>query len=455
VAKCSEFAVHTTNIALKNFYDTSGSFSVHSSITKRNAMFKPTMIFWTLLINWNGSDLLNETKTSFNHISVNKPVTVMPDTLPPVEKKPPNTNYQAAFAGQTRITGMATQAPYEATILTDKLRLPWAIAVMPDGRFLINQKFGDMRIVNSKGVLSEPVTGLPPVNPSDQGGLLGLALDPSFNKNRVVYWAYSENHGEENVTAVAKGVLSKDEKTMENITVIYRATPLYKGTIHYGGRLIFDKTGNLFLSTGERAHLQTRHQAQQLNSGLGKVIHITTDGKPANGNPFAGRADAREEVYSYGHRNVQGLAIHPVTGDLWEHEFGPKGGDELNLIKPGSNYGWPVITYGTEYSGRKIGDSIQQKEGMMQPVYYWDPVVSPSGMTFYTGNNMPEWKNNLFISCLGGQQIVRLNIENNHVTGEERLLEKEGQRFRDIVQGPDGALYSITDQGRFYRIGKK
>ncbi|HTE24898.1 PQQ-dependent sugar dehydrogenase [Flavitalea sp.] len=435
-------------------------------------MFKLVITFCILLNGWKGFHLIHETNPTYTDptytdptytdptytdISGNIPGKVLPDTLAPVEKKPPNTNYKAAFAGQTRIGGISTQTPYEAKILTDKLRSPWAIAVLPDGRFLINQKFGDMRIVNNKGALSEPITGLPAVNPSDQGGLLGLALDPDFDKNRIVYWAFSENHGEENVTAVAKGKLSNDEKTMENISVIYRATPIYKGTIHYGGRLLFDKAGNLFLTTGERAHLQTRHQAQQLNSGLGKVIRITSEGKAASGNPFAGskNAEDREEIYSYGHRNVQGIAIHPVSGDLWEHEFGPKGGDELNLIRPGSNYGWPIITYGTEYSGRKIGDSIQQKEGMVQPVYYWDPVVSPSGMTFYTGTNMPEWKNNLFISCLGGQQVVRLSIDNNRVTGEERLLEKEGQRFRDIVQGPDGALYTITDQGRFYRIGKK
>jgi glucose/arabinose dehydrogenase len=421
-------------------------------------MFKLIIPFCILLNSWKGLRLINETDLAYNHIfhlSAKIPGKISPDTLPPVEKKPPNTNYKAAFSGQTRIAGMATQTPYEAIILTDQLKRPWAIAVMPDGRFLINQKFGDMRIVNNKGVLSEPVTGLPAVNPSDQGGLLGLALDPAFDKNRIVYWAFSENHGEENVTAVAKGKLSKDEKKMEDVSIIYRATPIYQGTIHYGGRLLFDKTGNLFLTTGERAHLHSRHQAQQINSGLGKIIRITREGKPAPGNPFAGNADAREEVYSYGHRNVQGIAIHPVTGEVWEHEFGPRGGDELNLIKPGSNYGWPIITYGTEYSGRKIGDSIQQKEGMVQPVYYWDPVVSPSGMIFYTGSNMPEWKGNLFISCLGGQQVVRLSIDNNRVTGEERLLEKEGQRFRDIVQGPDGALYTITDQGRFYRIGKK
>ncbi|RYY16550.1 MAG: PQQ-dependent sugar dehydrogenase [Chitinophagaceae bacterium] len=423
-------------------------------------MFKPVITFCILLNGWIGKahfiPQIHSSNKQQTGISENVPLSISADTLPPVERKPPNTTYKAAFAGQTRISGMATQTAYQSSILTDKLRSPWAIAMLPDGRFLVNQKFGDMRIVNIKGEITAPITGLPAVNPSDQGGLLGLALDPGFGNNRILYWAYSENQGEENVTAVAKGKLSPDEKRIENISVIYRATPLYKGTIHYGGRLLFDKSGNLFLSTGERAHLQTRQQAQQLNSGFGKVIRITRDGKPAPGNPFTGshNAGTREEIYSYGHRNVQGIALHPVTGDLWEHEFGPKGGDELNLIKPGSNYGWPVITYGTEYSGRKIGDSIQQKEGMEQPVYYWDPVVSPSGMTFYTGTNMPEWKNNLFISCLGGQQIVRLKIENNRVTGEERLLEKEGQRFRDIIQGKDGALYTITDQGRLYRIGK-
>jgi glucose/arabinose dehydrogenase len=377
------------------------------------------------------------------------------DTLPPVETNPPNTNYKHAFPGQTRIGGMRTRSAYEGTILTRDLKFPWAIAVLPDGRFLITEKFGTMRIATMQGKLSEPITGLPAVNPADQGGLLGVTIDPAFSKNRTVYWVFSENHGEENVTAVAKGKLSADEKKIENPVVIYRATPLYKGTIHYGGRILFDKTGNLIVTTGERAHLQTRHQAQQLNSGLGKVLRITKDGKPAPGNPFKASATTRAEIYSYGHRNVQGIAFDPATGNLWEHEFGPRGGDELNLIKPGKNYGWPIITYGTEYSGRKIGDSIQQKAGMEQPVYYWDPVVSPSGMIFYTGNNMPEWKGNLFISCLGGQQIVRLQIRNNRVVGEERLFDKEGQRFRDIKQGTDGVLYAITEQGRFYRIAAK
>ena len=312
-----------------------------------------------------------------------------------------------------------------------------------------------MRIVKPNGELSAPVKGLPAVNSGGQGGLLGITIDPAFEQNRMVYWVFSENAGGGTLTAVAKGKLSADETSIENAAVIYRATPAYDGELHYGGRILFDRNGNLFVSTGERSDLATRPQAQQLNSSLGKIIHITTDGKPVAGNPFEGQADAKPELYSYGHRNVQGLAFHPVTGDLWENEFGPRGGDEVNRVLPGKNYGWPTITYGIEYSGEPIGDAIQQKAGLEQPVYYWDPVVSPSGMTFYRGNTIPEWENNLFISCLSGMHLVRLVIENNKVVGEERLLSDEVQRFRDVTQGKDGALYTVTDQGRLYRITKK
>jgi aldose sugar dehydrogenase len=254
------------------------------------------------------------------------------------------------------------------------------------------------------------------------------------------------------LTAVGKGKLAADEKSIENAMVIYRAGPSHKGNLHYGGRILFDKNSDLFVSTGERSDKVTRPQAQDLNSGLGKILHITTEGKPVANGPYA--TNARPEIFTYGHRNVQGLASHPVTGDLWSNEFGPRGGDEINRVQAGKNYGWPTITYGIEYAGKKIGNAIQQKEGMEQPVYYWDPSVSPSGMTFFGSNAIPEWQNNLFVGCLSGLHIARLAIKDNKVVGEERLLEDEFQRFRDIIQSGD-ALYTVTDQGRLYRISKK
>lgn len=374
-------------------------------------------------------------------------------SYPPVETKSPNTDYKPAFAGQTRIRGVKTSTPIEGKVLTRDLKKPWGITSLPDGRLLITEKGGTMRIATQTGQVGAAITGIPEVNSNGQGGLLGLTLDPSFASNRMVYWSFSENTSGGNVTSIAKGRLSDDETKIENATVIYRALPAYNGNLHYGGRIIFDKTGNLFISTGERSDIETRPQAQDVNSGLGKVIRITPDGQPAPGNPTI--SSSRPEIYSYGHRNVQGLAFHPVTGDLWENEFGPRGGDELNLIKPGKNYGWPTITYGIEYSGETIGGGLTQKEGMEQPVYYWDPVLSPSGMTFYTGDAIPEWKNNLFIAGLNSQHIARLVIENNRVTGEERLLADEGERFRDVTQGSDGALYAVTDGGKLYRIAKK
>lgn len=373
----------------------------------------------------------------------------------PVETESANSDLKPAFAGQTRIASITTKTPYVGKVVTDKLDRPWGITPLPDGRMLITEKGGTMRIVSKEGPVSKKITGLPEVNDSGQGGLLGLTLDPDFKTNRMVYWTFSEKTKEGNLTAVAKGRLASDDSKIEKATVIYRATPGHKSNLHYGSRILFDKQGYLVFSTGERSDKETRPQAQQLNSANGKILRITTDGQPAPGNPFTNTPNARPEIYSYGHRNVQGLAFHPVTGDLWGNEFGPLGGDELNLIQPGKNYGWPTITYGLEYSGGKIGQHIGQKEGMEQPIYYWDPVLSPSGMTFYTGNEIPEWNNNLFIGGLSSTHIARLVIENNKVVGEERLLKEERQRFRDVTQGVDGALYAVTDEGKLYWIGKK
>lgn len=370
----------------------------------------------------------------------------------PVETNAPNTNYSPAFVGQTRVNGVKTSTAINSTIVTSSLNRPWGISVLPDGRLLITEKDGHMRIVTNSGGIGEPISGLPAVNAAGQGGLLGLCLDPDFTSNRMVYWSFSEPG---NLTAIAKGRLSDNEKAFEGVKVIYRATPEYSGSLHYGGRVLFDHNGNLFASTGERSDLPTRAQAQLVNSGLGKVVRINKDGQAISGNPFTGQAGARPELYSIGHRNPQGLAIHPVTREIWLSEHGPRGGDEINRLQAGANYGWPIITYGIEYSGQTIGEGIQQKDGMMQPVYYWDPVVSPSGMTFYSGKRIAEWENNLFIGALSGMHIVRLVIENNKVTGEERLLTNENQRFRDITQGKDGALYAITDGGRLYKIDKE
>lgn len=388
--------------------------------------------------------------------SDNKDLNSNPGTIiDPVESNTPNTTYKPAFNGQTRINGIKTNTSYESAVLTTTLTNPWGVKSLPDGRLLITEKGGTLRIVTTSGIVSSPISGIPAVNASGQGGLLGLCLDPEFTSNRIIYWVFSEVVTAGNITAVAKGRLSNDEKTVENATVIYRTTPANPSNLHYGGRILFDKTGNLVVSTGERSVLETRPLAQSVSASLGKVVKITKNGQPATGNPTFGQPGALPELFTIGHRNPQGLALHPVTGEIWLSEHGPRGGDEINRLKAGANYGWPIITYGIEYSGQVIGGGIQQQEGMEQPVYYWDPVVSPSGMTFYGGNRVPEWENNLFIGALSGMHIVRLAIKDNRVVGEERLLAQENQRFRDITQGNDGALYAITDQGRLYKIDKK
>jgi glucose/arabinose dehydrogenase len=392
--------------------------------------------------------------TSYSNNANANYISIQDTTKAPVEKLPPNNSYSPAFAGQTRIAGIKTKTALDVKILAEGLKRPWGITILPDGRLLITEKTGTMKIVTTSGKVSEPITGLPDVNSGGQGGLLGLTVDPAFSKNRMVYWVFSEKTSTGNLTAVAKGTLSADEKKMENVSVIYRADPAHPSMGHYGGRILVDKTGNLLVTTGERSSLETRPQAQYLTSANGKVLRITKEGKPAPGNPVWS-AEARPEIYSYGHRNVQNLAFHPVTGDIWTAEFGPMGGDELNLVKPGKDYGWPAITYGLEYSGAKVGEGIQQKEGMEQPVYYWNPSISPSGMSFYSANMIPEWKNNLFIGALSGKHILRLVIKDNKVVGEERLLADQNQRFRSTMQGKDGALYAITDEGRLYRVAKK
>ena len=359
--------------------------------------------------------------------------------------------YQPAFAGQTRIQGIKTTTPYQVEVINSDLQKPWGIINLPDGRFLITSKTGYLNIVSSDGKATSKVEGLPKVDDKGQGGLLDVALDPDFATNRMIFWTFSEPVSGGNHTAVAKGKLSADEKTIENPTVIFRATPTYDGDKHYGSRLEFDKDGYLFVSTGERSDLETRPYAQKQDSYLGKILKITKDGKPAPGNPNL--AGWKPEIYSTGHRNPQGMAIDE-KGQIWDAEMGPRGGDEINLIQPGKNYGWGDVTYGIEYSGKKINNATTQKTGTEQPVYYWDPSISMSGITFYTGN-ISEWKNNLFLGCLSGEKIIRLVIKDNKVMGEEWLLEDKEDRIRDVLNGNDGNLYAVSDSGKLYKISKK
>lgn len=370
-----------------------------------------------------------------------------------VETQKPNSDYKPAFEGQTRIKAVKTTIPYQVEVLNTDLGRPWGIINLPDGRFLITDKRGYMNVVSTDGKQVSKISGFPKVDSKGQGGMLDVALDPDFKTNNTIYFSFSEPFGEGNLTSVAKGKLSADLKNIIDVKVIFRAEPSYDGDKHYGSRLVFDKEGYLFVSTGERSDKVTRVYAQKTDNYLGKILKITKDGKPAPGNPFIGKAGYKPEIYAYGVRNPQGMAIDS-HGNLWDVEMGPRGGDEINLIQPGKNYGWGDVTYGIEYSGEKVGQGITQKEGTEQPVYYWDPVISPSGVTFYTGN-IEEWKNNLMIGCLSGEHIARIVMKDNKVVGEERLLEDQKERFRDVLNGMDGNLYAVTDSGKLYKISKK
>lgn len=371
----------------------------------------------------------------------------------PVEKNPANTDFSPYFEGQTRTSGIKTQTDYSITLLSEGLESPWGIDVLPNGVLIISEKFGTIRLFDN-GVLSEKIFVTNGIETSGQGGLLDVLVNPDFESNGLIYFTLAEKTSQGSLTAVAKAQLSIDTSSISNFEIIYRATPYFSVNNHYGSRIVFDKDGNLFVSTGDRQSLETRPNAQSIDNGHGKILHIDIFGNALNSNPFYDNKSAHTEIYSLGHRNIQGLAIHPITGELWANEMGPQGGDELNQIESGKNYGWPIISYGEEYSGSPIGEGISFKEGLEQPVYYWDPVIAPAGMIFYHSDVIKEWENNLFIGGLKGQHIARILIKDNKVIGEERIAESEGQRFRDITVGLDGALYTITDSGRLYRIGK-
>jgi glucose/arabinose dehydrogenase len=367
---------------------------------------------------------------------------------PPVETRPPNApDQRPAFPGQTRAPRAPSGVAVEARAVAKGLENPWGLAFLPDGAMLVTERPGRMRVVGKDGKLSPPVAGLPDVDARGQGGLLDVALDPQFASNRLVYWSYAEKRQGGNGTAVARGKLVRDggAPRLEGVQVIWRMTPTLDSTLHFGSRLVFARDGNLFITTGERSIREGRRQAQRLDGTFGKVVRIMPDGAIPEDNPLRGRAGAKPEIYSWGHRNIQSAALHPQTGALWIVEHGARGGDELNLVEAGKDYGWPTITYGVEYAGGKIGEGLTSRAGMEQPRYYWDPVIAPSGMAFYDADLIPEWKGSVFVGALAGQHIARLVLEGDKVVGEERLLEGRA-RIRDVRVGPEGALYALTDE---------
>lgn len=371
----------------------------------------------------------------------------------PVEKRPPNGQGQKpAFEGQTRACAVSSNVAFDVVVVAQGLVNPWAIEPLPDGDLLVTERPGRMRVIH-KGELGTPIAGLPPVDARGQGGLLDVALSPAFATDRTIYWSFSEPRAGGNGTSVARGVLSRDNRSLDQVRVIFQAMPTYDGTLHFGSRLAFGPDGMLYVTLGERSDRGMRMQAQALDSHMGKVLRLTPEGKAAPGNPFEGEARAKPEIWTLGHRNVQSAAFDP-EGRLWIVEHGTRGGDELNLIEKGKNYGWPLQAYGIEYSGSPISGSVTQKPGMEQPVYYWDPVIAPSGAQFYTGNAFPAWKGSLFVGGLGSRRLVRLVIENGRVKGEEHLLAGRGQRIRDVRQGKDGELYVATDEsaGEIWKV---
>ena len=367
----------------------------------------------------------------------------------PVETRPPHgIGQEPAFEGQTRAPFVPTGVDFDVETVARDLEHPWAVEVFEDGRMLVTERPGRLRVVTPDGKVSTPVARLPEVDARGQGGLLDVAIDPEFSSNQTIYWSYAEPRADGNGTAMARGRLITDDgdPRVEDVQVIFRMMPSLRSDKHFGSRIAFAPDGTLFLTLGERSILEGRVQAQDLGSHLGKVVRVNKDGSIPEDNPFVDREDALPEIWSYGHRNIQSAAIHPETGALWTVEHGPMGGDELNAPEAGKNYGWPIITYGLEYSGDPVGEGITAKEGMEQPLYYWDPVIAPSGMLFYTGALFPAWKGSLFIGSLGEEHLDRLTLEGERVVGEERLLTDLGQRIRDVVQGPDGAIYLVTDE---------
>ena len=353
----------------------------------------------------------------------------------------------------TLVATLARAQALKPVTVASGLQNPWGLAFLPDGRMLVTERPGRMRLVTIDGKLAAPLQGLPKVEAAGQGGLLDVALDPKFADNALVYWSYSEpdpQGGRGNSTAVARGRLAGDR--LDDVKVIFRQAPKVASNAHFGSRLVFARDGRLFVTLGDR--FSRRDDAQLLGNHHGKIVRIESDGRVPSDNPFVGRSGALPEIWSYGHRNVQGAALNPASGELWIDEHGPQGGDELNIAQPGKNYGWPVITYGAEYgSGAKIGEGTA-KAGMEPPLAHWVPSIATSGLAFLTSDRYPGWKGSVFIGALKAQLLVRLELDGRKVVREERLLQDFGERIRDVRQGPDGWLYLLTDStnGRIVRL---
>jgi aldose sugar dehydrogenase len=369
-----------------------------------------------------------------------------PSAQGPVETAPPNVpEFKPAFPGQTRAPAVHTQSAIQVTNVAEDLHRPWAVAFLPDRRMLVTEKHeGKVYIIALDGKKSPPVEGVPPVDGRDQGGLLDIEPGPDFASSKLVYLSYYEPRKDGNGLAVARARLADGPKPkFEQLQVVFRMQPTIDSTKHAGGRMIFAPDGTLFVMLGDRFKDQGRAQARELGSHFGKIVRILPDGSVPKDNPFVDRKGARPEIWSLGHRNILAADLDQRKR-LWVVEMGPQGGDELNLIEKGKDYGWPTIGYGEEYSGDSIHKATQAP-GLEQPVYYWDPVISPGALTIYSGDLFPEWKGNFLIAGLSGKALVRLVLKDDRVVGEERLLAERGDRIREVVQGPEGAVYVLTD----------
>ncbi|MDP3717600.1 MAG: PQQ-dependent sugar dehydrogenase [Acidobacteriota bacterium] len=371
-----------------------------------------------------------------------------------VDPRPANNPEQKpASAGQTDAPETKSGVAFDVVTVAEGLVNPWSLAFLPGGKMLVTERPGRLRVLGADGTLSAPVAGLPGVDARGQGGLLDVVLDPAFAKNNLIYWSYAEpKEGQAgfNNTAVARGKFVDDPAAprVDEMQVIYHQRPSFNSPLHFGSRLVFGRDGTLFVTQGDRSNIPGRMQSQNLDSGIGKIVRINTDGSIPKDNPFVGKEGALPEIWSIGHRNIQSAALHPTTGELWEVEHGTRGGDELNIARKGKDYGWPTIAYGIEYRGGAITGGITQQAGMEQPAYYWDPVIGPSGMAFYTGSLFPAWKGNLFVGGHATNDLVRLVLDGEKVVGEERLLkdlQPKPERIRDVRVGPDGAIYVVTD----------